>query len=273
MEEGMRFAARRGALMGSLPSGGGMAAVFASEERVQSALSAANEGTQGPGLEFAADNGTHRVVSGPLELLSALEERLSGEGVRTERLTTSHAFHSGLMDPMLAELGSAAADLSGTVSLPLVSNVTGRVVGSDEILDGGYWRRQARSAIRFGAALKTLFELGVGVLVEVGPRPVLGPLAALAWPEDAPEPSVVTSLGREAGFVSGVSGAYEAGLPVSFRGLYLEERRRRVSLPTYPFQRERYWVEEGQPRRMAAGHPSLGVRQALASGEVAFETS
>ena len=77
LEEGMRFAARRGALMGSLPSGGGMLAVFASEDRVRSALSEVNEGVEGVGLELAADNGTHGVVSGPLELLAALEERLS----------------------------------------------------------------------------------------------------------------------------------------------------------------------------------------------------
>ena len=169
LEEGMRFAARRGALMGSLPAGGGMTAVFAREERVLSALAAVNGEAEGPALDLAADNGSHRVVSGPLELLAALEERLAREGVRTERLSTSHAFHSALMDPVLEEVGSAAEGLSGTPSLPLVSNLTGRVVGSEEVLDGGYWRRQARSAVRFGAGVRTLHELGVGVLVEVGP--------------------------------------------------------------------------------------------------------
>ena len=272
LEEGMRFAARRGALMGSLPSGGGMLAVFASEDRVLSALSEVNEGVEGVGLELAAENGTHRVVSGPLELLMALEERYSGEGVRMERLSTSHAFHSGLMDPVLEELGSSAEGLSGSPSLPLVSNLTGRVLGSDEELDGGYWRRQARSAVRFGAGVRTLHELGVSVLVEVGPRAVLGPLAALSWPAGESGPALVTSLGRESDFVSGVSGAYEAGLSVSFRGLYAGERRRRVSLPTYPFQRERYWVEPRARLRSGPSHPLLGVRQALASGEVVFET-
>ena len=272
LEEGMRFAAQRGALMGSLSAGGGMLAAFASEERVLSALSAVNETADGPGLDLAADNGSHWVVSGPQVLLAALAEWLSVEGIRTERLETSHAFHSGLMDPVLEELGSAAEGLSGTPSLPLVSNLTGRVLGSDEVVDGGYWRRQARSPVRFGAGVRTLQELGVGVVVEVGPRAVLGPLAALTWPEGESAPAVVTSLGREAGFVSGVSGAYEAGLPVSFDGLYAGERRRRVSLPTYPFQRERHWVKSGLRLRAGPFHPLLGVRQALASGEVAFET-
>ena len=176
-----------------------------------------------------------------------------------------------MMDPVLEELGSAAEGLTGSPSLPLVSNLTGRVLGSEEALDSGYWRRQARSAVRFGAGVRTLHELGASVLVEVGPRAVLGPLAALSWPAGESGPALVTSLGREAGFVSGVSGAYEAGLPVSFRGLYAGERRRRVSLPTYPFQRERYWVKRRRSLQPDGGHPLLGIRRELASGEVAFE--
>ena len=277
LEAGMRFAARRGALMGALPAGGGMAAVFDSEERVRTLLS---EKGAGAGLSLAAENGTHCVVSGPEREVAALEARFRESGVRTERLRTSHAFHSALMDPALEELESAAADLDwnppGTV---LVSGLTGRPVGSEEVLDAGYWRRQARAPVRFATGVGALADLGVGVLVEIGPRAVLGPLAALGWPEGASgpavgpgAPAVVASLGRETGFAEAVAEAFEAGLEVAFEGLHAGERRRRVSLPTYPFQRERYWVKGRKRHFGETGHPVLGVRRELATGEVAFET-
>ena len=124
-EEGLRFAARRGGLMGSLPregpEAGGMLAVFASGAAVVSRLSGES------GLSLAADNGSHQVVSGRLVDLAAFEERLAGEGIRTERLRTSHAFHSGLMDSVLEELREAAERLSASApSVPLVTGLTGR---------------------------------------------------------------------------------------------------------------------------------------------------
>ena len=247
LEAGMRFAVRRGALMGALPEGGGMAAVFAPEEAVEAELEKTNAPVQGAGLSLAAENGTHCVVSGPLDLLRPLARRLEERGVRTERLRTSHAFHSALMEPVLPALGEAApAPESGELAMPLVSDVTGDAVRTGEELDADYWVRQARAPVRFGAALRTLENLGVGAIVEVGPRPVLGPLAALAWPESGGgTPAVLSSLteGPGASFARAVGGAYEAGLPVSFAGLFAGERRRRVALPTYPFQRERYWAK------------------------------
>ena len=284
VEAGMRFACRRGALMGSLPrtgeAAGGMTAVFAASERVQAALVAVSAGASGTGLSLAADNGAHQVVSGPLGPLRGLEEHLAAEGIRTSRLTTSHAFHSGLMDPVLAELEAAASVLVGSSpSTPLVSNVTGRVAGPEELLDGGYWRRQARSAVAFGSGVRTLSGLGVGLLVEVGPRSVLGPMAALCWPasEEAagPAPAVLSSLagpgGADADFVRAAAEAYEAGVSVSFAGLFAGESRRRVSLPTYPFQRERYWVASAPRRAPAFDDPLLGARRDLPAGEVSFE--
>ena len=247
LEEGMRFAARRGALMGALPEGGGMAAVFAPEEAVAVELEETNAPVPGAGLSLAAENGTHCVVSGPLPLLQPLARRLEERGVRTERLRTSHAFHSALMEPVLPALGEAApAPEFGELAMPLVSDVTGEAVRTGKELDGDYWVRQARSPVRFGAALRTLEELGAGVIVEVGPRPVLGLLAAIAWPESAGgTPAVLSSLtgGPGADFERAVGRAYEAGLPVSFAGLFAGERRRRVALPTYPFQRDRYWAK------------------------------
>ena len=275
LEEGMRFAMRRGALMGSLPAGGGMAALFAPEEAVRAELEKTNARVRGAGLSLAAENGTHCVVSGPLRLVRSLAQRLGERGVRTERLRTSHAFHSALMDPVLPALGEAAPAGAGELAIPLVSGVTGSAVRTREALDSEYWVRQARSPVRFGRAVETLAELGVGALLEVGPRPVLGPLAALAWPEsEETAPAVLSSLkpGPDGGFARAAGSAYEAGLPVSFAGLFAGERRRRVALPTYPFQRNRHWVSAPPPGH-GQGRPLLGTRQGLGGGEVVFETA
>ena len=123
-------------------------------------------------------------------------------------------------------------------------------------LDGAYWRTQARETAAFSAGVRTLAELGVDTVVEIGPNAVLGPWVSLEWPDSsdgeqaARVPFVLTSLMQpsdadsEGGteFVEAVAGAYEAGLMLSFDGMFAGESRRRISLPSYPFQRRRHWV-------------------------------
>ncbi|MDE0304846.1 MAG: SDR family NAD(P)-dependent oxidoreductase [Albidovulum sp.] len=208
-------------------------------------------------------------------------------------LQTSQAFHSPLVEPALDDLenlfeGVAIAPPSLST---LVSNVTGRLVASDQILGGGYWRRHAREAVAFDRSVRSLANLGVDLAVEVGPHAVLGPMLSFAWPgseeyadalaSDIAPPLVLSSLNRPPkdknekpipGFAEAVAGAYEAGLAVRFEGLFAGEERRRVALPGYPFQRERYWIEAPKRRRRGAGHPLLGDRHESASGEIAFET-
>ena len=261
LEEGLRFAARRGALMGALPDGGAMAAVFASPDRVRDVLP--------DGVSLAADNGVHQVVSGLEGAVAALAEEFAAAGVRVERLRTSHAFHSELMDPALADLAAAAPEASAP-SVPLVGNLTGRTLAGAP--GGDHWRRQAREPVRFATAVRTLAELDVGVLIEIGPHAVLGPMAALAW-RDGEAPAAIPSQRRDGtgDFVDAVGSAYEAGLDIEFDGLFAGERRCRVSLPTYPFQRERYWVPDARRRRAATGHPLLGVRRDSRDGGLSFE--
>ena len=237
LESGMRFATRRGALMGSLPAGGVMAAVFASRERVASELDGA--------LCLAADNGTHQVVSGPEAEIEALLKTFEEEGRRVDRLRTSHAFHSALMDPVLAEL-EAAAPAASAPSVRLVSDVSGQVL--EDAPDGAYWRRQAREPVELATAVRTLANLETGLLLEIGPHGVLGPMAALGWPHTEP-PAVIPSQRRDGNgdFVGAVADAYEAGLEIAFEGLFVGERRRRVSLPAYPFQRVRSWTAPPPP--------------------------
>ncbi|MYI07367.1 MAG: SDR family NAD(P)-dependent oxidoreductase, partial [Gemmatimonadetes bacterium] len=261
LEAGMRFATRRGALMGSLPEGGAMAAVFAPPDRVQDELR--------EGISLAADNGAHQVVSGPRDAVVALGKKLAEAGIRVDPLRTSHAFHSALMDPVLAELEAAAPEASDP-SVRVVSDVSGRML--EGAPDGVYWRRQAREPVQFATAVQTLGELEAGSLLEIGPHGVLGPMAALCWPHSE-APAVIPSQrrGGSGDFIGAVAGAYEAGLDISFKGLFAGERRRRISLPTYPFQRERYWISPSLRLQTAAGHALLGVQRDSPDGEHSFE--
>ena len=153
--------------------------------------------------------------------------------------------------PARGGLETALADVSfRPSSVALVSSVTGRVAESGSSLDGAHWRRQARDTVALKARVATLAGLGVDVVVEIGPGAALGPQASDGAGE-APTPRVLASLlqpsgdeprARSPGFVEAVAEAYEAGLTLSFNGLFAGESRRRVSLPGYPFQRRRHWI-------------------------------
>ena len=286
LEDGLRLAAVRGELVGALPGEGAMAAVFAPAARVAEALDEHNAASRGIGLCVAADNGAHQVVSGPAAEVGSILERLEAAGIRVARLRKSPAYHSAMIEPALDDLEAALSQLAfAKPSLPFVSNLSGRQVGPDEALDAAYWRRQMRAPVAFRACVETLAELGVGAVVEIGPHSVLAPMTTLAWPESAgtPAPPVaLSSLKRpgrnvsateaEDAFLAAVAGVYEAGLPVRFDGLFAGESRRRISVPGYPFRRDRHWIDAPRRRRSSADHPLLGSRHESASGEISFDT-
>ena len=287
LEDGLRLAALRGSLVGALPGEGAMAAVFAPASRVSEALDEHNAASQSISLCIAADNGAHQVISGPAAEIAVVLERLEEADIRVARLRKSPAYHSPMIEPAMDDLEAALSELDfSPPSIPFVSNLSGKKLGSDEALDAAYWRRQMRAPVAYRACVEALAGMGVDAVVEIGPHAVLGPMTTLAWPAagGVAEPAVVSSLRRPAtgedppapgsggGFVEAVAGAYEAGLPIRFEGLFAGEERRRIALPGYPFQRERYWVEAPKRRRPAAGHPLLGVRHDSASGETSFDT-
>ena len=286
LEEGLRFAAARGSLLGALPGEGAMGAIFAPAPRVAEAVDELNAASAGPGLSVAADNGAHQVVSGPKADVEALLARFEAEEVRVARLRRSPAYHSAMIEPALGDLEAAISTIPfAPPSVTFVSNLTGRALEPGEAPDAAYWRRQTREKVAFRACVETLAEMGVDAVIEVGPHAVLGPMTTMAWPEAAgAPPAVMSSLIRPAkdeespapgsggGFVEAVAGAYEAGLPLRFDGLFAGEARRRIALPGYPFQRERHWVEAPKRRRQASDHPLLGSRHESASGEIAFDT-
>ena len=286
LDEGLRFAAARGSLLGALPGGGAMGAIFAPASRVAEAVDELNAASAGPGLSVAADNGAHQVVSGPKADVEALLARFEAEEVRVARLRRSPAYHSAMIEPALGDLEAAISTIPfAPPSVTFVSNLTGRALEPGEAPDAAYWRRQAREKVAFRACVETLAEMGVDAVIEVGPHAVLGPMTTMAWPASAgAPPAVMSSLTRPAkdepqpapgsggGFVAAVAGAYEAGLPLRYDGLFAGEARRRIALPGYPFQRERHWVEAPKRRRQANDHPLLGSRHESASGEIAFDT-
>ena len=283
LEDGMRFAATRGTLLSGTGQGA-MGAIFAPADRVTSEVEALNATSNGVGLSIAGDNGAHIGVSGPEADVETVLERFDSEGVRTRRLNTARAFHSALVEPALDELEASLDGVTiGSPTLTLISNLTGRSVEPGMALDAAYWRRHARQPVAFADGVRAMAELGVDLVVEIGPHAVLGPMAALAWPESASgAPVALASIRRpprdgstseaESSFIDAVAAAYEAGLDISFDGLFAGETRRRISLPGYPFQRERYWLRQSKRRRTGAGHPLLGVRHESARGEITFET-
>ncbi|MGW7759025.1 SDR family NAD(P)-dependent oxidoreductase, partial [Streptomyces violaceusniger] len=229
LEDAARVVAARGRLMQALPSGGAMVSVAASEDEIRPLLTG--------GVAVAAVNGPESVVlSGDEEAVRAVEEVFSGRGVRTRWLRVSHAFHSSRMDGMLAEFGEVLRGVEFRApSVPVVSNVSG-VVAGEELCSPEYWVRHVRETVRFADGLDTLRGLGVASFLELGPD---GTLTALAGGDglavlrpDRPEPlTAMAALG----------GLYVRGVQVDWAAVFPGARR--VDLPTYAFQRERFWLE------------------------------
>ncbi|WP_280670373.1 MULTISPECIES: type I polyketide synthase [unclassified Kitasatospora] len=235
--------AARGRLMQALPAGGAMVAVQASEEEVLPLL--------GEFVSLAAVNGPRSVVlSGAEQPLAELTEQLTAAGHRTKRLTVSHAFHSPLMTPMLAEFREVVGTLTlSAPTVPLVSGLTGRQVSEQEASDPGHWVRQVREPVRFLDAVRRLQRERAETFVELGPLAALTPMLdeCLADAVEAGGPVVVPALNsggdEERSVLAAVGRLHLRGAPVAW-GAVLPGARS-VPLPTYPFQRQAYWLASG----------------------------
>ncbi len=228
LEDACALVAARGRLMQELPAGGAMVSVEATEDEVAPLLTG--------NVSIAAVNGPRAVViSGAEDEVEAVAGRL--EGRKTKRLRVSHAFHSPLMDPMLEEFRSVAEGLTyREPRVPVISNLTGEPA-SAELTDPGYWVRHVRETVRFADGAAALAGLGVNVVAEIGPRPVLS--AALT--DVAPAPLARDSLTEDHAVLTGVGHLWTNGVDVDWAEVFDGLGARRVDLPTYPFQRERFW--------------------------------
>ncbi|RKN34958.1 SDR family NAD(P)-dependent oxidoreductase, partial [Streptomyces hoynatensis] len=239
--------AARARLMQALPPGGAMAAVQATEEEVTARLT--------DGVSIAAVNGPEAVVvSGDEAAVLALAGEFADAGRKTRRLSVSHAFHSPLMDPMLDDFRAVVAGLSyAEPRLAVVSNVTGRLATVDELCTPAYWVRHVREAVRFGDGMRALGEAGVTTLVELGPEGVLSAMAAETLPQAVTVPALRRDRDEETAVVTALARLHVAGAQVDWAPLFAETGGRRVDLPTYAFQRSRYW-----PEPPAAGDTATG---------------
>jgi acyl transferase domain-containing protein/acyl carrier protein len=271
LRDACTLVAARGRLMDALPAGGAMVAVEASgEELLESAAGLEDR------VALAAVNGpSAAVLSGEEEVVLELAGAWREQGRKTKRLQVSHAFHSPRMDAMLEEFGEVAERVSfAAPSIPIVSNLTGEVAGS-ELCEAGYWVRHVRNTVRFADGVGWLVEQGVGDFLELGPDGVLSAMARDCFAPDGDPAETVPVLRAErpevGTFLAAMARLWGRGVEVDWAAA-VPAGARRVGLPTYPFRRRRYWLDTptsaagdvGAAGQNPTDHPLLGAAVALA---------
>jgi acyl transferase domain-containing protein len=247
LEDGARLIATRGRLMQSLPAGGAMASVFCDLPRVEAALR-----PLGGRVSVAAINAPDStVISGPDEAVQAVLSSLEADGIRSQRLVVSHAFHSPLMDSILESFErEASAATASAPAIDFVSNLSGRVLGPTDTIDAVYWRRHLREPVRFADGFRALIDRGCRLFVEIGPGSTL--LGLGRRNEPAGKTVWVPSLRKDRGdwdqVLETLGRLYAEGVAVDWMAFDRPYGRERVALPTYPFQRTRHWVSPGAVR-------------------------
>jgi FkbH-like protein len=245
LEDAVTMVAARGRLMQALPPGGGMTSVMAPEARVLGAIAGLEDR-----VAIAAINGPEQIVmSGDADAVAAVASRFEADGVKTRALVVSHAFHSPLMAPMLADYEAVLRRIRfREPRVVFVGCVPGKLADT-EVTQPEYWLRNVMAPVRFADAMRALDALGAGAFVEAGPQPVLLGMGRQCLPAAADEdsgrlwlpsirkdgdawPVVLGSLGR----------LYVAGAPIDWAGFHAPFAGRRVSLPAYPFGGRRYWI-------------------------------
>ncbi|MFM9424932.1 amino acid adenylation domain-containing protein [Variovorax sp. GrIS 2.14] len=241
LQDAARLVAERGALMQALPSGS-MLSVRLSAVQMQARLPA--------GLSLAADNGpTASVVAGPTDEVERLRTQLEADGVAAKLLQTSHAFHSAMMDRAVAPFEALVHGIVlSAPTIPIYSTLTGALLKLEEAIDPHYWARHLRETVRFSPAVQAvLAQIPEAVFVEIGPRNTLAtlvrqhankalPVSALSLLGDRPENE------RDAWRLA-AGRLWTIGADIALDQLDTRNRKHRLLLPTYPFERKRFWVD------------------------------
>jgi len=252
LEDGLKLIAARGRLMQALPSKGAMAAIFASEEKVAHAIAGSHQT-----VAIAALNGPENIViSGERTAVQEICDRFDAEGIKSKPLAVSHAFHSPLMEPMLEEFEKAASEIAhATPRIGFISNLTGKLFDFrfNHSAPQSYWRRHVREAVQFAASLQTLHEKGYRTFLEIGPHPTLLGMASKCLPAQDMLwlPSLRKGKDDWEQMLASLGALYVHGMKPDWQGFDRDYARRKVALPTYPFQRRRFWFEEKHKTRIA----------------------
>lgn len=242
LEDGLSLVAARGKLMQQMPAGS-MLAVPLSEEEIEPLLD--------NNLDLAVINGTSMsVVSGTTEAVDELAQKLIKKGVECRRLHTSHAFHSQMMEPILAPFTEQVKKVKlKSPKIPYISNLTGNWITLEEATNPSYYAQHLRQTVRFADGLQQLLKDPNQILLEVGPGRTLNTLAK-QHPHKASEQIVLSSLrhpqdqNSDVAFLLTTLGKlWLGGVQIDWSNFYAEEQRHRLPLPTYPFERQRYWIE------------------------------
>ncbi|WP_398909226.1 SDR family NAD(P)-dependent oxidoreductase [Streptomyces sp. Ag109_G2-6] len=271
LADAARLVVARGRLMQALPAGGAMVSVRAAEAEVAELVAAYED------VSIAAVNGPSSVViSGAADSVTAVADVLAERGVKTKRLTVSHAFHSPLMDPMLDEFRAVLGSVDfAAPTLPVVSNLTGEVASAGELCSPEYWVRHVREAVRFADGVVALRGEGVTRFVELGPDGVLAAMGAECVEDGVFVPVLRKDRDEPEAAVAGVAQAYAHGVAVDWAAYFAGTGARRVDLPTYAFQYQRYWPKHAPEAAADAGglgldpadHPLLGAAVTLANAD------
>ncbi|HEY5195315.1 MAG TPA: SDR family NAD(P)-dependent oxidoreductase, partial [Solirubrobacteraceae bacterium] len=265
LSDACMLVAARGRLMGALPAGGAMIAVQASEDEALESLVGREEG-----VELAAVNGPVAVVlSGDEDVVSELGNVWSERGRKVKRLQVSHAFHSHRMDGMLREFAELAGGIEFRAPrVPIVSNLTGELAG-EELCSADYWVRHVRNPVRFADGVRLLAGKGVGCFLEIGPDGVLSAMAdeclrGATLESDGALPALAPALkegvAERRSLLMALAQLWTRGTHVDWAKMLHASGAKAVALPTYPFQRQRYWLEGSSPER-ARERPLVSDRQ------------
>jgi acyl transferase domain-containing protein/NAD(P)-dependent dehydrogenase (short-subunit alcohol dehydrogenase family)/acyl carrier protein len=273
-----QLVAARGRLMEALPPGGTMVAIEASEAEAEEAIAG-----RAAELSIAALNApSSTVLSGEEGALEEVQAHFVELGRKTKRLAVSHAFHSPLIEPMLEEFAAVVGGIElRDPEIPVVSNTSGGLLQAGEAADPAYWVAHARQAVRFADGISTLLAQGATTFLEVGPGGALAAMARDCLEESGELGGPATAIatlrdGRPEAeaIVLALGGAHAAGAKLDWGAFFAPAPARRVPLPTYAFQRRRYWLDSpltggdvGGAGLRSAKHPLLGAAVDLAVGE------
>ena len=261
LEDGLKLIAKRARLMQSMPRNGAMVSVFATEAVVAAAIQPFADQ-----VSIAAINGPESVViSGENQAVDVVVNKLQIEGINTVRLNVSHAFHSALMEPMLADFEQVLSEINfATPQINLVSNVTGELV-SNELQNPQYWLNHLRGTVKFAPGMTTLAQQGYRVFLEVGPKATLLGMGRRCVDTNMGTwlPSLHPKQSDWQQMLQSLAQLYVSGKTIDWFGFDRDYFCQKLVLPTYPFQRQRYWVEKKENREQGVenGHKNNNKNQ------------